>query len=74
MYKDATIFENCGNTLLSEWYDKQRGRLYSINAKSLLTLDTLAEGITVKKSTILYLDSGLRLFAPQKIYKREAVG
>lgn len=63
VYKDAPLCEQCWHISLLQLCDRLRSRLYSMDMKTLLTFDTSAYGITVKRSTIHHCDTGLRLFA-----------
>lgn len=74
LYTDATLFEKCRHIDLSRLFEKGHGRLYSMDVKMLLVLDTSAHGITVKKSTIPNPYAGLDLFTSQPSVKRKVSG
>lgn len=62
-YKDATLFENCRRIPRSQRSDKRRGRFNSMQVETLLALETSAQGVAVKKSTIPHPDAVIGLFA-----------
>lgn len=61
MYKDATFFKICRLISLLQWSEKWCGRFYTIDVGTLLALNQLAQGITVKNSTTFCPDVGLCL-------------
>lgn len=66
LYKYATLFEKCRYIPLSQWPDEWRRCFNVVDVDTLLTLDTTAQEVTVKKSTILHPDSGLGSFSAHK--------
>lgn len=47
--KDATLFAKCRHILHSHCFENLHGRIYTTDVKTLLVLDTLAKGSTIKK-------------------------
>lgn len=52
MYKNSAVFEKCQQISLFQWSEIWHRRLYSLDVKTLIVLDTSAKAITVQRSPI----------------------
>lgn len=69
VYRETGLFEVFRQLPLSQWAEKWRGRFYGMDMNMLLALDALAQGLTVKKSTIPHTESGMWCLLPERLGK-----
>lgn len=73
LYKNATLFKQFRHIRLLYWYGKWRGHFYTKKREMVLVLDTSAQAITVKNSTIPHADTRLDLLTSWTILDAEVV-
>lgn len=73
IFNNVTLLKECQHISLSQCPGQWRGRLYSVDVKTILALDTSAEGFMMKNSRIPHYDVGPGLFVSRTIGKGEVV-